>query len=64
MAPMTELTTYLTALMNGGVHKGKRLVSEESIEKMFTPYISYSETYWGMSQLWLRVEYSPRLPWV
>ena len=49
MAPMTELTTYLTALMNGGVHKGKRFVSEESIKEMFTPHISYSETYWGMS---------------
>jgi CubicO group peptidase (beta-lactamase class C family) len=49
IAPMTELTTYLAALMNGGVHKGKRLASEESIEKMFTPHIKYAETYWGMS---------------
>jgi CubicO group peptidase (beta-lactamase class C family) len=49
MAPMTELTTYLAALMNGGFHKGKRLASEESIKRMFTPHIEYAETYWGMS---------------
>jgi CubicO group peptidase (beta-lactamase class C family) len=49
IAPMTELTTYLAALMNGGVHKGKRLASEESIERMFTSHIKYAETYWGMS---------------
>jgi CubicO group peptidase (beta-lactamase class C family) len=49
MAPMTELTTYLAMLMNGGVHKSKRLVSAESIEAMFTPYIDYSSTYWGTS---------------
>jgi CubicO group peptidase (beta-lactamase class C family) len=49
MAPMTELTTYLAALMNGGVHNGKRLATEESIERMFTPHIKYTETYWGMS---------------
>jgi len=49
MAPMTELTTYLAALMDGGVYKGKRLASAESLEKMFTPHIDYAETYWGMS---------------
>jgi CubicO group peptidase (beta-lactamase class C family) len=49
MAPMTELGTYLAMLMNGGVHKGKRLASEESIEKMLTPHIDYCDTYWGMS---------------
>ncbi len=49
MAPMTELTTYLAMLMNDGVHKGKRLASGESIEKMFTPYIDHAETYGGMS---------------
>ncbi len=50
MAPMTELTAYLAMLMNGGVHKGKKLASGESIEKMFTPYIDHAETYWGMSR--------------
>ncbi len=49
MAPMTELTTYLAMLMNGGAHNGKRLVSEESIQTMFTPHIEYCGTYWGMS---------------
>jgi CubicO group peptidase (beta-lactamase class C family) len=49
MAPMTELTTYLAALMDGGVHKGKKIASKGSIEQMFTPHIRYSETYWGMS---------------
>ena len=49
MAPMTELTTYLAMLMNGGAHNGKRLVSEESIQTMFTPHIEYCSTYWGMS---------------
>ena len=49
MAPMTELTTYLAMLMDDGIHKGKRIVSEESIEKMFTPHIDYCGTYWGMS---------------
>jgi CubicO group peptidase (beta-lactamase class C family) len=49
MAPMTELTTYLAMLMNGGTHNGKRLVSEESIQTMFTPHIEYCGTYWGMS---------------
>ncbi len=49
MAPMTELTTYLAALMNGGIYMGKRLASEESIERMFTPHTKYAETYWGMS---------------
>jgi CubicO group peptidase (beta-lactamase class C family) len=50
MAPMTELTTYLAMLLNGGVHGGKKLVSSESVEKMFTPYVNYSESYWGMSR--------------
>ncbi len=49
MAPMTELSTYLAMLMNGGVHKGIRLISEESIERMFTSHIDYCGTYWGMS---------------
>ncbi|MDP2900399.1 MAG: serine hydrolase [Candidatus Bathyarchaeota archaeon] len=49
MAPMTELTTYLATIMEGGVHKGKRLVKAESVEKMFTPHIKYTETYWGTS---------------
>jgi CubicO group peptidase (beta-lactamase class C family) len=49
MAPMTELTTYLSMLMDDGLHKGRRLVSKESIEKMFTSHIDYCGTYWGMS---------------
>jgi CubicO group peptidase (beta-lactamase class C family) len=49
IAPMTELTTYLAMLMDDGIHKGKRIVSEESIDKMFTSHIDYCGTYWGMS---------------
>ena len=49
IAPMTELTNYLIAVMDGGEYKGKRLASEVSIEKMLTPFIQHTETYWGKS---------------
>jgi CubicO group peptidase (beta-lactamase class C family) len=49
IAPVSELTKYLTALTNNGIYKGKRLASEESVTEMFTPHIEYSQTYWGKS---------------
>jgi CubicO group peptidase (beta-lactamase class C family) len=49
MAPVTELTNYLTATMDGGAYGGKRIASPESIEKMITPHISYAMTHYGRS---------------
>jgi CubicO group peptidase (beta-lactamase class C family) len=49
MAPASELTKYLTALMNDGIYKGKRLASEDSIKNMLTPHINHTQTYWGKS---------------
>jgi CubicO group peptidase (beta-lactamase class C family) len=49
MSPVNELTNYLTAVMDGGEYKGKRLISENSIAKMLTPYVPHGETYYGMS---------------
>jgi CubicO group peptidase (beta-lactamase class C family) len=49
MSPVKELTNYLTAIMDGGAYKGKRLISEDSVGKIVTPYSPHSETYCGMS---------------
>ena len=49
ISPVKELTNYLTATMDGGVHHGRRIASLESIEKMTTPYINYTMTHYGRS---------------
>lgn len=40
-----ELQNYMIALMDGGEFEGRRIVSRESIEKMWTPYIKTPESY-------------------
>jgi CubicO group peptidase (beta-lactamase class C family) len=47
MSNVRDLSNYVMMLIGGGEFEGKRIVSEQSLGKMETPYTGYSAEYYG-----------------